>query len=529
MHQLSSIIHIQRVSAHAVTPHTPISANRSRVVLQVIRRTALLSSFLTLLLFPVAAQNVSDALRFSFFEYGGTARFIGTGGAMSAMGADVSNASTNPAGIAWFQRSEYTITPAVLSGRTSSRLLDAADGPLSDALRTSFNMQNLGMVIVSKPQAGKWKSANFAIAFNHLANYNQKFAFDGVSLGSLTQRYREIANSSVGLNDYETGLAADASAIYDLDEDGVYEVDYEIPEKAPLLYKNQNGFTKGSMTEFSFTLGANYDDKILVGFSVGIPFLAFTSDKTYAESDDKAIPNGGAVPYFSSLSLHERVSTIGGGANAKLGIIVRPNQNIRIGASIHTPTVMALTDSYETSLEYNYFEDAKEVGRSIQGSATGPGNFEYGLRTPWRIQGGLGLMLSTYGFISADLEYVDYSKSNFRYTGYVDAQDAVNSDIQGQLSDVMNVRIGGELALDILRLRAGINRLPSPFLNDDSSRFVVSGGLGVRLRTFYLDLSYRQMSQEERYYPYLTDEAPIQEVLQRRKTGTAAATLGFKF
>lgn len=522
MNQLFPIV--RRIEAGQPTLFTlnrkAVSGLRAMLLAGIVLATAAIST---------KAQNVSDALRYSYFEYGGTARFIGTGGSMSAMGADVSNASTNPAGIAWFQRSEYTITPAILSGNSSSRLLDAADGPLSEAMRSSFNMQNLGMVIVSKPQAGKWKSANFAIAFNHLANYNRKFFFDGVSQGSIAQRYREIANSSVGLNDYETGLAADASAIYDLDEDGVYEVDYEIPTQAPLLYKSQSGLTKGSMTEFSFTLGANYDDKILIGFSVGIPFLTFTSDKTYSETDDSNIPNGGAIPYFSGLTLHERVNTIGGGANAKLGIIVRPNQNVRIGASVHTPTVIALTDNYETSLEYNYFEDAQEQGRYIQGSATGPGNFEYGLRTPWRIQGGIGLMLSTYGFISADLEYANYNKSNFRYTGYVDAQDAVNSDIQAQLGDVLNVRIGGELALDILRLRAGINRLPSPFLNDDSSRFVVSGGLGVRLNTFYLDLSYRQMSQEERYYPYLTDEAPIQEVLQKSKVGTAAATLGFKF
>lgn len=411
----------------------------------------------------IQAQNVSDALRYAYFEYGGTARFNGTGGSMSAVGADLSTTSTNPAGIAWFQRSEYSITPGILSTRTTSRMLDAVDSPLDESTRGAFNIQNLGMVFTSKPQSGKWKGANFALTFNHLASFNRTFSFNGVSLGSITQRYQEIANGSAGLDDYESTLAANASAIYDLDEDGVYDTDYGQVAQAPLLYKAQNGFSKGSMSEFSLALGANYDDKILIGFSLGIPFFTYTADKTYSEADDPNVPNGGAIPYFSDLSLREQVTTIGGGANAKLGIIVRPHQNFRIAATVHTPTVMTLNDSYETSLEYNYFEDAREQGKAISGSASSPGNFEYGLKTPWRIQGGVGILLSKFGFITADLEFVDYSKSNFRYTGYQTAQNAVNSAIRNQLTDVLNVRIGGELALDVLRIRAGINRLPSPF------------------------------------------------------------------
>ena len=82
---------------------------------------------------------------------------------------------------------------------------------------------------------------------------------------------------------------------------------------------------------------------------------------------------------------------------------------------------------------------------------------------------------------------------------------------------------------DVFRLRAGVNRLPWPFLNDDSSRFALSGGAGVRLRSFYFDLSYRRVSQDERYYPYVSDAAPVQEVLQESRLGTLGMTLGFKF
>ncbi len=43
------------------------------------------------------AQNVGDAVRYSQFEYGGTARNIGVGNTMGAIGADMSAISSNPA------------------------------------------------------------------------------------------------------------------------------------------------------------------------------------------------------------------------------------------------------------------------------------------------------------------------------------------------------------------------------------------------------------------------------------------------
>ena len=124
---------------------------------------------------------------------------------------------------------------------------------------------------------------------------------------------------------------------------------------------------------------------------------------------------------------------------------------------------------------------------------------------------------------------MDYSKSGFRYDGFEDAENAVNRTIRDELGDVLNVRVGGEIAYDIFRFRAGLNRLPSPYLNDDSSRFILSGGMGLRMNKFYLDFAYRHTKQEERYYPYLTDEAPIQEVLSEFSTGSLLMTMGFKF
>jgi len=48
------------------------------------------------------AQTAYDAVRYAGDELNGTARFVGMGGAMGALGADISTIGTNPAGIGLF-------------------------------------------------------------------------------------------------------------------------------------------------------------------------------------------------------------------------------------------------------------------------------------------------------------------------------------------------------------------------------------------------------------------------------------------
>ncbi len=485
-----------------------------------------------ILIVPVAtrAQTVSDALRFSQWEYGGTARFIGTGSTMGAIGADLSLSSTNPAGLGWYQKSEFSITAGLQNTTVNARMLDATNSPNLEGLRGGFNVQNIGMVFVSQPRnAGKWRGSNFAITFNHLTGFNREFAFEGITPGSITQRYQELANSGLGIDDYETDLANQAGALYDFDEDGRYDIDYEIPKQAPLLYKTQEGIIRGSMSEISFALAANYDDVVIIGASVGLPVVYFSQDKTYFEEDDPKLINGGAIPYFKDLQLREQLTTLGGGVNAKLGLIIRPSQFLRIGASVHSPTVLSLSDDYESTLTYNYYEDAKEQGQFLGKSASSPGRFEYLLNTPWRAMGGVGLLFGKNGFLSADVEFVDYGKARFRYDGFSGAEQSINNAVRGQLTDVLNLRLGGEYAYGMFRFRAGINRLPSPYQGDENARYLLSAGTGIRLKGFFMDLAYRGSRFEERYYPYLTDAAPIQEVLNRYTTGMLLCSLGVKF
>src|SRR6187431_3119829 len=58
----------------------------------------------------LSAQTATEAYRLSISDPIGTARNLGTGNSMFAIGPDISAVGSNPAGIGAFWQSEFTIT-----------------------------------------------------------------------------------------------------------------------------------------------------------------------------------------------------------------------------------------------------------------------------------------------------------------------------------------------------------------------------------------------------------------------------------
>ena len=65
---------------------------------------------LTMAMMPMAAQDTYENARLLGNDLNGTARYVGMGGAMEALGADISTISTNPAGIGLFRHSTFTFS-----------------------------------------------------------------------------------------------------------------------------------------------------------------------------------------------------------------------------------------------------------------------------------------------------------------------------------------------------------------------------------------------------------------------------------
>ena len=62
-----------------------------------------------------AAQDTYESARLLGSDLNGTARFVGMGGAMDALGSDISTISTNPAGIGLFRHSTISASMGLVS------------------------------------------------------------------------------------------------------------------------------------------------------------------------------------------------------------------------------------------------------------------------------------------------------------------------------------------------------------------------------------------------------------------------------
>ena len=107
----------------------------------------------------------------------------------------------------------------------------------------------------------------------------------------------------------------------------------------------------GSISELSLSYAGNYNNKLLIGGTLGIPILNFSQAREYEEFDPGTQFDGN-IPFFESLQYTDTLNTDGVGINLKLGIIYWPTPKLRVGAAIHTPTFYSLTDFFDTSVEY---------------------------------------------------------------------------------------------------------------------------------------------------------------------------------
>jgi len=131
--------------------------------------------------------------------------------------------------------------------------------------------------------------------------------------------------------------------------------------------------------------------------------------------------------------------------------------------------------------------------------------FDYTITTPLRLNAGTTFFISKHGFITADVEFVDYSTMKLKDNEGFLAGDQTQAN--ATYKSVVNLRAGGEWRIKAFRLRAGYNYQPSPYQVDEVDRNIqtISAGLGFRSGKFFFDLagSYKQFNST--YNPYMID------------------------
>jgi long-subunit fatty acid transport protein len=121
------------------------------------------------------------------------------------------------------------------------------------------------------------------------------------------------------------------------------------------------------------------------------------------------------------------------------------------------------------------------------------------------------------GLLSADVEMVNFSGmyvASAELGPYANQQfkDKYNTQMSRNFQTALNMKVGAEFRLTpSWTLRGGVasygNGFSSTYDSIDRSQFQLSGGLGYRSSTYYVDLAFVQRSGKDAYTPYALKNA----------------------
>lgn len=300
----------------------------------------------------------------------GTARAMAMAGAFTSLGADLSSMSINPAGLGMYRHSDISITPMMSFARSKTNAPEYGRNS-----RDRFSMANIGVAINAYEGSGSLVSLNIGFGYNRLADFNYDYSFQrGGQRATVGDVYsRQLYWGGVSKNDFYTN---GGSGNWIWPDDPQYWnamlayrgflIDQEDP-KNPKSWKptwignnaEMGHFTelqsRGSVGEYTLSVGANINNKIYIGASLGIQsvyqrkYIDYGEEYYYPGTGPDGYGNSGLDYQLLWWKLNQSVIVEGTGVNFKAGIVYRPTTNLRLGAAIHTPTYYSLDRKFQSA------------------------------------------------------------------------------------------------------------------------------------------------------------------------------------
>ena len=128
--------------------------------IQFMKRLYISVAVLSLCGMSAMAQETYENTRLVDNDLNGTARYVGMGGAMEALGADVSTMSTNPAGVGLFRKSKVDLSFGLVSQQDATKFNSLG--------KTNASFDQIGFVYV----LNKTSNSGFNIGFNYHKSRN---------------------------------------------------------------------------------------------------------------------------------------------------------------------------------------------------------------------------------------------------------------------------------------------------------------------------------------------------------------------
>lgn len=503
------------------------------------------------LCFGAAAQSWDEALLFSENEYGGTARSIGMGNAVTAVGGDIGSLTFNPAGSAVASYSQFTLTPGLTLSVGSASGDERGFGEQVQSLYTRMNLPNIGFVI--RHDSGRrsgWKRSSVGFVLNTTHPFTRRFNAAGVN--DRTSYAASLASSAKGFspevlgnrdwfysgNDpsrmpewvdrvaFMSDIISTGSTLPDNHYVGISQVlpaagGTVDPETPYPLYQRYGSQSTGAKQDLLFNFAANYSDILYLGMNMGISLLNYGFSEYWQEMPDDPdfFPpvqyENGVIARWESLRMRRNYRLRGSGVYLKAGLLWRPVAGLRVAAAAQTPTIMDLVARNAFNGEVRF------DGKNNTSCSSPEDEWGYALVSPARYQLGIAYSFGSFAVLSADYELANYRKARFDtasgdFGGLPDYMSDANLDIQDALGRGHQFRAGVEMKpTAALSLRAGYNYTSgaqrnflayyldefgytqveltplTPAQRAAQARSSVSAGIGYAFGSFFMDAAFR--------------------------------------
>lgn len=512
----------------------------------------------------LAAEYADDAFRYNDFVQQGSARFRGVGGNHVSLGGDASNIAGNPAGLGFYNRSEFTFSPSInlLSGK------NVYLGSTTNASKTNLNIGQASLVFAGETSSNSsLRRSSFGISYSQSLNFSDNIDAQGRNNNtnsSFLNEYLPGINSDDPINTRERvfsqGFDANTAsarfpeaALY-----GLFLINPTVYGATPAnpngtvdtngapyfnndlsLQRNQRvtANRSGANSQWTFAYGSNFNDKLYLGISANVARIRYDSEITVRES-----PINGD---FDNYGRTNNLAVTGTGFGVKVGAIYRPVQSFQIGVDAASPTFYSMKETFQQT----FFAFGRTPGliNNLRGGntvAVDPNDFDYSMTSPFRASGGFTYFMGggKLGFLTATAEYVNYSGMRTGTDALPTSQDNtdfrnnVKTEVQNTYQNVLNVRAGAEIRASMFRLRAGVAYLPTAYRidldrvnRDDRSRVLFSAGVGVRSDRFFADLAGSFYSQKSGLSPYFINDNDTPTVSTTSQRTNAMLSVGFFF
>lgn len=457
------------------------------------------------------AQETYENTKLIDNNLNGTARYVGMGGAMEALGADLSTIGTNPAGLGLFRKGKVDLSFGLVSQTGMNKF--------SSLNKTNMSFDQIGVVF----NVNKTPNVSFNIGFNYhkSRNFDQLLnaanTLNNASQNKLT--YQKYRNQVFQTQDDATYSQVDNLYMKNLLYNNTTSTYYYFPASG-YLYNQQN---KGYIGEYDMNLSANINDRVYLGLTMGIHDVHY---KGYTEYTENFVHNANNIP---GLTLNDSREITGTGFDVKFGAIVRPmaESPFRLGAYVHTPVWYDLTTSNYTELTDGTLRPS--IGES----------YDFRVNTPWKFGLSAGTTLADRVALGATYEYAAYNAMQTRikdggtydwyYGTYYESSHndrVMNNHTEEALRGQHTLKLGVEAKItDHFSLRAGYNYLSALFKDlaekngslkspgtyyasstsyvnwKDTNRFTF--GLGWNVWRFNIDLAYQYSQQNGTFYPFM--------------------------